>query len=109
MAQYAIFLYAPKDEIDEDPEPELLAPYERYGDELNRSGTQIAAFPLQPVSTATSIRPDVVTDGPFLETKEVVIGVYVIEARDLDAALEIAKRNPILTQGGGLEVRPVAT
>ncbi len=51
---------------------------------------------------------DAVTDGPFIEAKEVILGFYVIEAPDLDAALEIARRNPVLGDGGGLEVRPVA-
>jgi len=47
------------------------------------------------------------TDGPFIDADEVVAGFYVIEAADLDAAVEIARRNPITQQGGGVEVRPV--
>jgi hypothetical protein len=47
----------------------------------------------------------VVTDGPFVETKEALGGYYLIEARDLDHALEIAKLTP--AQFGGVEVRPV--
>jgi hypothetical protein len=58
-------------------------------------------------TTATSVRGDVVTDGPFLEAKEVIAGFYVIEAPDLDTALEVAKRNPATQLGGGVEVRPV--
>ena len=46
------------------------------------------------------------TDGPFAETKEVVAGVYVLEARDLDHALELAAMTPIID--GGVEVRPIA-
>ena len=60
---------------------------------------------LQPTATATSIRDDVVTDGPFAETKEALGGYYLIEARDLDHALEIAKLCP--APFGGVEVRPV--
>jgi hypothetical protein len=67
----------------------------------------VAAFALQPVATATSIRGDVVTDGPFVDAKEVIAGFYVIEAPDLDAALAVARRNPATQQGGGVEVRPV--
>ena len=67
----------------------------------------VAAFALPPSTTATSVRGDVVTDGPFLEAKEVVAGFYVIEAPDLDPALEVAKRNPATQQGGGAEVRSV--
>ncbi|MCW2861276.1 MAG: hypothetical protein JWP48_2984, partial [Actinoallomurus sp.] len=51
------------------------------------------------------IRDDVVTDGPFAETKEALGGYYLVEARDLDQALEIAKLCP--ARFGGVEVRPV--
>jgi hypothetical protein len=65
---------------------------------------------LQPASTATTIRGGrtdsvTVTDGPFAETKEVLGGYYLIEAPDLDAAIEIAKQVP--APFGGVEVRPV--
>ncbi|GAB3611267.1 hypothetical protein GCM10027414_33930 [Humibacter ginsengiterrae] len=48
-----------------------------------------------------------VTDGPFAKSKEYIAGFYVIEADDLDSALDIARRNPINGQGGGVEVRPI--
>ncbi len=64
--------------------------------------------PVQPRDTATSIRGDVITDGPFLDAKEVVAGFFVIDAPDLDAALRIAGAAPAAQQGGGVEVRPVA-
>jgi hypothetical protein len=48
-----------------------------------------------------------VTDGPFVETKEALNGIYVVEARDLDHAVEIAKLCPAPAPGGGVEVRPV--
>jgi hypothetical protein len=68
----------------------------------------VLAYELEPASTARSLRADyVATDGPFIETKEVVVGFYVIEAADLEAAVEIARQNPILSDGGGLEVRRV--
>jgi hypothetical protein len=67
---------------------------------------------LQQTSTATSIRKDssgsfMVTDGPFAETKEALGGYYLIEAADLDQAIEIAKQVP--ARFGGVEVRPVMT
>jgi hypothetical protein len=68
----------------------------------------VAAFALEPEGTAKSLRRGTVTDGPFIETKEVIAGFYVVDAPDLDAALAIARQNPVLRQGGGLEVRPVA-
>jgi hypothetical protein len=65
---------------------------------------------LQSVSTATTVRPDgaggfTVTDGPFVESKEALGGYYLVEAADLDEAIELAKQVPVLN--GGLEVRPI--
>ncbi len=48
-----------------------------------------------------------VTDGPYVDSPQVVAGVYILEAPDLDAALATAATNPVLEQGGGLEVRPI--
>lgn len=78
-----------------------------------KNGTAIAGGnALQPTSTATSIRPDgaggfQITDGPFVETKEALGGYYLIDAADLDEAIEIAKQIPVVA--GGLEVRPILT
>ena len=59
---------------------------------------------LQPGATARTVRGATVTDGPFLETKEALGGFYVIEADDIDAAVEIAKHVP--AEFGCVEVRP---
>jgi hypothetical protein len=108
MAQYAVLIYATDSAHSADAGPEELEVHDRYAEELEESGSMAAAFALQPIATATSIRGDVVTDGPFLDAKEVVAGFYVIDAPDLDAALKIAGRNPVTQLGGGVEVRPVA-
>jgi hypothetical protein len=108
MAQYAVLMYAPVRDAVEPPTPAELEPYDRHADEVKKAGAMVAAFALEPAVTATSLRGDLVTDGPFIESKEVVVGVYVIEAPHLDAALELVRRNPILRDGGGIEVRPVA-
>jgi hypothetical protein len=78
----------------------------RFAEQVEEKGGKIVeGRALQPTSTATSIRSDVVTDGPFIETKEALGGFYLIEARDLDHALEIAKLCP--ARFGGVEVRPI--
>ena len=64
-----------------------------------------ASHALQGTDTASSIRGDVITDGPFVETKEALGGFYVIEADDLDQATKIAGMVP--ARFGGVEVRPV--
>jgi hypothetical protein len=107
MAQYAVLMYAPATDGEAAAVPGEREVHDLHAEDLRSSGTMVTAFALQPVETATSIRGDMLTDGPFIEAKEVVAGFYVIEAHDLDAALEIAQRNPILRQGGGVEVRPV--
>jgi hypothetical protein len=66
---------------------------------------------LQPVSTATTVRTNgdeiLVGDGPFAETKEVILGYDVIECADLDEAIFAASRHPVALNGGVVEVRPV--
>lgn len=107
MTQYAVFLYAPAPADPLEALPEELAAHMRYGEQIEELGGKIVeAQALQPSTTATSIRGDVVTDGPFAESKEVICGFFVLEARDLDHALEIAKRCPV-TERGGVEVRPI--
>jgi len=108
MAQYAVLIYATDSADGVAAGPEDLQAHDRHAKELEESGCLAAAFALEPIVTATSIRGDVVTDGPFVDAKEVIAGFYVIEAPDLDAALRMAGRNPVTQQGGGVEVRPVA-
>jgi hypothetical protein len=66
---------------------------------------------LAPAETATTVRLQagkrLVTDGPFADTKEVFGGYYLLDADDLDAALEVASRVPATRMGGSVEVRPV--
>lgn len=108
MAQYAILIYA-KARFDEaEVVPGGRAAHDRHFEDMVESGALVAAFALQPAAdTATSIRGDVVTDGPFIDAKDVIAGFAIIEAPDLDAALKIARANPATQQGGGVEVRPV--
>ena len=68
-------------------------------------GSVVGGEALQPTATATSIRSGEVTDGPFVESKEALLGFYVVEARDLDHAIEMAQHTPAAF--GGVEVRPV--
>jgi hypothetical protein len=107
MTEYAILLYADKSDINPDVNGPEREEHTRHSEELQDGGTMIAAFALESHETATSIRASGITDGPFIEAKEVVLGFYVIEAPNLDAALAMAQRNPIIKQGGGVEVRPV--
>ena len=108
MAQYSVFMYAPNVDDDTERSSDDHELYDQHSEELQTSGVMVVAFALDDPSVATSVRGSLVTDGPYLETKEVIVGFYVIEAPDSDAALVIARKNPIVQHGGGLEVRPVA-
>ena len=80
------------------------------GDGLRKSGVLVAAEALQPIETATTVRVRngkiSVTDGPFAETKEQLAGFYLIEARDLNEAIQTASKIPPAREGS-VEVRPV--
>lgn len=85
--------------------------HEEYLRELTEAGVVRGGRPLQPASTATTVRSGdgverLVTDGPYAEAKEQVAGYYEIEVAHLDEALHWAKRMPLLP-GGAVEVRPV--
>ncbi|HVK26564.1 YciI family protein [Actinokineospora sp. HUAS TT18] len=107
MAQYAILLYSPAPADPMDITPEEIDAQVAFGKELESRGVEIVnPQALQPSTTATAIRGGAITDGPFVESKEVLAGFFQIEAPDLDAALEIAKLVPT-SPGGGVEVRPI--
>lgn len=80
------------------------------GDGFRSRGVLVAAEALQPVDTATTVRVRngrvSVTDGPFAETKEQLAGFYLIEARDLNEAIQAAAQIPPVREGS-VEVRPV--
>ena len=78
--------------------------------DIRASGHCIASEALQPVATATTVRVRngkvAVTDGPFAETKECLAGFYLVEARDLNEAIQLAARIPPAALGS-IEVRPI--
>jgi hypothetical protein len=78
--------------------------------QLKSNGQFLATSPLQPVSTATSVQvrngKRLVTDGPFAETREQLGGYFLVDAKDLDEAIDIAGRIPGARKGT-VEIRPV--
>jgi hypothetical protein len=107
MAQYAILLFereTPNGAAD--IPPEIMEAHGQVPAKVEASGGKLLhGWATQPTTTSTSIRGDVVTDGPFIESKEALAGFFVVEARDLDHALAIGKMVPIVD--GGVEVRPL--
>ena len=107
MPQYGILVYSPAPADPMSLTPDCLELLNRYPAQVEELGGRlVTGFALEPSTTATSVRGDVVTDGPFIEAKEVVAGFFILEAPDLDVALAIAKLNPA-TRDGGVEVRPM--
>ena len=84
--------------------------YAEWG-ELNRTPGLTPGAEMDDPATATTVRVDggqtLTTDGPFVETKEALGGYFLIEADDLDAAIEVAAKVPTARRGGAVEVRPV--
>ena len=111
MAQYLVLIY--EDEAQWGPAPpevwqEVYDEHDRFARRVEELGAKVlGGNALQPTGTATSLRGGQVTDGPFVETKEALGGYYLIEAADLDQALDVGRLCP--ARFGGVEVRPVMT
>ena len=107
MPHYAVLIFERNlpTSVEEVP-PELMAKHRAMpGRVIEAGGRTLAAVALCPPETATSIRDGVVTDGPFIESKEALAGLFVLEARDLDHAIAIARMTPV--SNGAVEVRPM--
>ena len=88
----------------------VMGAYQKYTDDMKESGNWLSGEALQPTMTATTVRVQngktLTTDGPFAETKEQLGGFYMVDAKDLDEAIEWAAKIPA-ADGGSIEVRPV--
>ena len=111
--QYLLMIYRSEAELgkmDTAERKAMTADYGTFTQSIIRSGHFKAGDGLQPTTTATTVRvrdgKTLTTDGPFAETREQLGGYYLVEAKDLDAALAIAARIPGATTGS-VEVRPV--
>jgi hypothetical protein len=104
--KYLLLVYGEEEKISRVDDLHCLA----FDQSIRDSGHCIASEALQPVATATTVRvrngKATVTDGPFAETKECLAGFYMIEANNLDEALQVAARIPPAAVGS-VEVRPV--
>ena len=104
--KYLCLVYSEERKLDSVPDEECLA----YDAALRESGHCVASEALQPVETATTVRVRngklSVTDGPFAETKEQLAGFYLVEASDLNEAIQLAAKIPP-ARVGSVEVRPI--
>lgn len=111
--KYLLLIYENEAEwagMPEEQQGQVFGEYMAFTQELQESGKLVAAEPLQPTATATSVRvrdgKTVTTDGPFAETREQLGGFYLVDAKDLDEAIAMAARIPG-ARTGTIEVRPV--
>lgn len=104
--KYLCLVYLEEQKLHAVPDRECFA----CGEGFRKNGVLIAAEALQPTETATTVRVRngkvSVTDGPFAETKEQLAGFYLVDARDLNEAIQMASKIPPAREGS-VEVRPV--
>jgi hypothetical protein len=111
--KYLLSLYGDESRIAEMP-PEAMAEnmklWDAFTTEATEAGVHLGGEGLEPSATATTVRltesgDQIVSDGPFAETKEQLGGFYLLDCRDLDEAIAWAKKIPM--PGGTVEIRPV--
>jgi hypothetical protein len=108
--QYMFLIYLDENSLSEAQRAQCYSDSAAHARELHASGKRVSTAPLQPTVTATSVRiregKPVVTDGPFAETREQLGGFFLIDAEDLDEAIEIAGKIPA-GRWGTVEIRPI--
>ncbi len=111
--RYLLLIYGDESHeanMNEEETEAWMGEYWAYTNAMDEAGVRLGGEPLQPTATATSVRvkdgKTIATHGPFAETKEQLGGYYVIEAENLDAAIEWAARCPN-ARVGTMEVRPI--
>jgi hypothetical protein len=108
--KYMLLVYMNENAMTDDERQHCYAESAQLTQDLDAKGQYVAAGPLHPVSTATSVRvregKRIVTDGPFAETREQLGGFYIVDAKDLDEAMVIAEKIPP-AKYGTIEIRPL--
>ncbi len=109
--QFLALIYSAEGSDDVDM-PTLMSQYQDFGNEAGSQGILDGGNALQPVATSTSVQVRdgsvIMTDGPFAETKEQLGGYYLLNCKDLDAAVQWASKIPT-ARYGTIEIRPVMT
>ncbi len=108
--KYMLLIYTDECAVSEAEREDCYTESRALAHNLSASGKFIAANPLHPTSAATCLRVRegnrLITDGPFAETREQLGGYFLIEAADLDEAIDVAARVP-MARKGTVEIRPV--
>ena len=108
--KYMLLIYLDEQGLSEPDRAKCYQDSAQYAQQLSTEGQYVLAAPLHPTSTATSVRTRegklMVTDGPFAETREQLGGFFLINAKDLDEAIDVAGKIPA-GRWGTVEIRPV--
>jgi len=108
--KYLLLIYMDEKAMNEVEREQCYKDSTQLARDLHANGQFVSANPLQPISTATSIRvregKRMVTDGPFAETREQLGGYFLIDAKDLESAISVASRIPAARKGT-VEIRPI--
>jgi len=108
--KYMLLIYYDEQALSEAEREQCFGESVQLAHELNANGQYLGANPLHPTSAATSVRmrngKRLVTDGPFAETREQFGGYFLIDAKNLDEAIDVAARIPMALKGA-IEIRPV--
>jgi hypothetical protein len=112
---YALLCYNDEDVVwswSKEEEDAVMARLTAVGERLTKAGKMGPSLRLLPTTAATTLRkteePPLVIDGPFAETKEQLLGFYIIDVANLDEALDVARELAAANPGGAYEIRPVA-
>jgi hypothetical protein len=112
---YAILCYNDEDVVwswSKEEDQAVMARLSAVQDRLTKAGKLGPSLRLLPTTAATTLRksqePPLVIDGPFAETKEQLLGFYVIDVDNLEAALDVARELAAANPGGAYEIRPIA-
>jgi hypothetical protein len=108
--KYMLLVYLDEQVLSETEREKCYKESVQLANDINTAGQYLAASPLHPIATATSVRvregKRLVTDGPFAETREQLGGFYLVDVDNLDEAIAIAERIPVVDRGT-IEVRPI--
>jgi hypothetical protein len=112
---YAILCYNDEDVVwswSKEEDAAVMGKLDEVRQRLTKAGKLGASLRLLPTTSATTLRksqePPLVIDGPFAETKEQLLGFYVIDVADLEEALEVARELGVANPGGAYEIRPIS-
>jgi hypothetical protein len=110
LMKYMLLIYADEQAWTEAERAQCYSESTQLAHQLKSKGQFLATSPLQPVATATTVKvrdgKQLVTDGPFAETREQLGGYFLVDAKNLDEAMDIAGRIPAARKGA-VEIRPL--